>query len=131
MDCDIDCEWMRCRICDATVSACYVRRNCTGEKPQDTRTCRPGTELKRLLGRFGIVADPGCSCIARAREMDAWGIDEAARPERIEQAVGWLREEAAKRKLPFLDAAGRLLIKRAISNARRASRGQEKGDATV
>jgi hypothetical protein len=63
--------------------------------------------------------------------MDAWGIDEAARPERIEQAVGWLREEAAKRKLPFLDAAGRLLIKRAISNARRASRGQEKGDATV
>jgi hypothetical protein len=51
--------------------------------------------------------------------MDAWGVDEAARPERIEQVVGWLREEAAKRGLPFLDAAGRLLIKRAISNARR------------
>jgi hypothetical protein len=63
--------------------------------------------------------------------MDAWGIDEAARPERIEQAVGWLREEAQKRGLPFLDAAGRLLIKRAISNARRASREQKEGAATV
>jgi hypothetical protein len=131
MDCDIDCEWMRCRICDATVSACYVRRNCTGEKPPDSRTGGPGTELKKLLAQIGIKATANCTCNARAREMDAWGIDEAARPERIEEAVGWLREEAAKRKLPFLDAAGRLLIKRAISNARRASRGQGQGEATV
>jgi hypothetical protein len=63
--------------------------------------------------------------------MDAWGIDEASRPERIEQAVGWLREEAQKRGLPFLDVAGRLLIRRAISNARRASREKETGRSAV
>jgi len=39
----------------------------------------------------------------------------------IEECVGYLRESAADRGLPFLDAAGRLLIRRAISNARKAS----------
>ena len=36
----------------------------------------------------------------------------------IDEIVGWLREEATKRGLPFLDMAGRLLVKRAIRNAR-------------
>jgi hypothetical protein len=35
--------------------------------------------------------------------------------------VGWLREEATKRGLPFLDAAGRLLVRRAIKNARKSA----------
>jgi hypothetical protein len=35
------------------------------------------------------------------------------------EIVGWLREEAAARGLPFFDAAGRLLVRRAIANARR------------
>ncbi len=35
--------------------------------------------------------------------------------------LGWLREEATKRKLPFVDLAGRLLIRRAIRNARKAA----------
>ena len=100
-------------------------------RPEPPPSHGTGTELKKLLAQIGIKATANCTCNARAREMDAWGIDEASKPERIEQAVGWLREEAAKRKLPFLDAAGRLLIKRAISNARRASRGQEQGEATV
>lgn len=37
----------------------------------------------------------------------------------IDEIVGWLREEATKRGLPFIDAAGRLLVRRAIRNARR------------
>jgi hypothetical protein len=36
----------------------------------------------------------------------------------IDMIVGWLREEAANRKLPFVDAAGRMLVRRAIRNAR-------------
>jgi len=100
-------------------------------RPEPPPSHGPGTELKKLLSRIGIKASPTCTCNARAREMDAWGIDEASKPERIEQAVGWLREEAQKRGLPFLDAAGRMLIKRAISNARRASREQKEGAATV
>lgn len=51
--------------------------------------------------------------------MDAWGCDECE--QRIDEIVGWLREEAGKRGLPFLDIAGRMLVKRAIRNARRAA----------
>lgn len=53
--------------------------------------------------------------------MDAWGPDECERPERIEEVVAVMRAEAHARGLPFLDAAGRLLVKRAIRNARRAA----------
>jgi hypothetical protein len=38
----------------------------------------------------------------------------------LDEIVGWLREEATKRGLPFVDLAGRMLVKRAIRNARRA-----------
>ena len=77
----------------------------------------PGTELKRLLSRIGITATPNCSCNARARIMDAKGIEWCE--SNVDTIVGWLREEAEKRKLPFVDLAGRLLVKRAIANARR------------
>lgn len=81
----------------------------------------PGTELKKLLARVGIAAAPDCSCNARARLMDE---NEAREPgwcaANVETVVGWLREEATKRGLPFLDVAGRMLVRRAIANARRA-----------
>jgi RNase adaptor protein for sRNA GlmZ degradation len=38
--------------------------------------------------------------------------------------VGWLREEATKRSLLFLDAAGAMLVRRAIKNARRLHDGK-------
>lgn len=79
----------------------------------------PGTELKALLRTVGIVAKPGCSCNAKARQLDAWGPDECEA--RLEEIVGWLRDEARKRRFLWLDSAGRLLIKRAIRNARRAA----------
>jgi hypothetical protein len=79
----------------------------------------PGAELKKLLKAIGIVATPNCSCNARARTMDANGIEWCEA--NIDTIVGWLREEATKRKLPFVDMAGRLLVKRAIRNARKAA----------
>lgn len=79
----------------------------------------PGTELKRLLSAVGINATPDCSCNARAAEMDRQGCDWCEA--NIETIVGWLREQAQSRGLPFLDAAGRLLVRRAIRNARKAS----------
>jgi hypothetical protein len=42
----------------------------------------------------------------------------------IPTIVGWLREEATKRGLPFVDLAGTVLVRRAISNARRLHRGK-------
>ena len=79
----------------------------------------PGTELSKLLKRFGIEPTPTCACRAKQQEMDLWGCDEASKPERIEEVVKVMREEAAARGLPFFDVAGRLLVKRAIANARR------------
>lgn len=76
----------------------------------------PGTELKKLLARVGIVATPTCSCNARAAEMDRQGVEWCEA--NIDTIVGWLREQATDRGLPFLDAAGRMIVRRAIRNAR-------------
>lgn len=85
--------------------------------PLPAYVCLAGSELKALLGRFGINAEPGCACESRASEMDRQGCEWCEA--NIDTIVGWLREEATKRGLPFLDAAGRLLVRRAIGNARR------------
>jgi hypothetical protein len=79
----------------------------------------PGTELSKLLKRFGIEPTPTCACRAKAAEMDAWGADECSKQERIAEVVAVMREEAAARGLPFIDAVGRMLVRRAIANAKR------------
>ena len=85
----------------------------------------PGAELHALLGRFGLTASGDCKCNQRARYMDEQGCDWCEA--NLDEIVGWLRESAAERGLPFLDAAGRMLVRRAIHNARRkeAARGTE------
>lgn len=77
----------------------------------------PGTELKKLLAVAGINADDDCPCNKHAKMMNIWGPDECER--RIDEIVEWLRTEATRRNLPFLDVAGRVLVRRAIANARR------------
>ncbi|NDC56584.1 MAG: hypothetical protein EBZ69_07225, partial [Alphaproteobacteria bacterium] len=57
----------------------------------------PGTELSKLLKRFGIEPTPTCACRAKAAEMDAWGCDEASKPERIDEVVAVMRAEAQAR----------------------------------
>lgn len=76
-----------------------------------------GTELKGLLRRLGITPTANCACNFRAAIMDARGIDWCE--ENLDTIVGWLREEAEKRGLPFVDVAGRLIVRRAIAAARR------------
>jgi hypothetical protein len=77
-----------------------------------------GTELKALLRLVGITSTPTCKCNARAREMDARGV--AWSEEHIEDTIlPWLQEESKRRRLPFIESAARLMVKRAIRNARR------------
>jgi hypothetical protein len=98
----------------------YPRVTKAGYEPATALpTHGPGTELSKLLKRFGIEPTPTCQCRAKAAEMDAWGCDECSKPERIDEVVAVMRAEATARGLPFLDIAGRLLVRRAISNARR------------
>lgn len=84
--------------------------------PAPAPTHGPGTELKKLLKKIGITASPDCSCNARARLMDERGIEWCE--QNIDEIVGWLREEAGKRGLPFVDMAGRMLVNRAIKNSK-------------
>jgi hypothetical protein len=87
-------------------------------QPDEVPPAGPGTELKALLGKIGIVSSPTCSCNARARTMDEM---EAKEPgwclKNIDTIVGWLGEEAAKRKLPFSSTAANLLVRYAVRRA--------------
>lgn len=76
----------------------------------------PGTELKKLLSWLGIHATPTCACNARARDMDLRGCDwcEANQGE----ILAWLREEAGRRGLPFVELMAAGLVRLAIRRAR-------------
>jgi hypothetical protein len=79
----------------------------------------PGWELKMLLAGwpFYITSTASCPCNAYARQMHEWGCDGCE--ERMEEIVAHLRGQATARGLPFVDAAGRFLVRRAIKNARK------------
>ncbi len=112
----------------AQVEPCIVSRDGDAITVDETHEAYPrvkpvasggaGTELKKLLGRIGIRSSPSCKCNARARELDARGVTWAEA--NTETVCGWLREESERRRLPFLPVAARLLVRRAIKNARAA-----------
>lgn len=77
----------------------------------------PGTQLKQLLAAIGIVSTPSCSCNKMAKEMDEWGCDLCAQNTTI--IVAWMKAQAASRKLPFIDAVAKLMVRRAIHKARK------------
>jgi hypothetical protein len=52
--------------------------------------------------------------------MDEKGCDWCASEEGMSEILGFLREAAAERGLPLLDLPARLLVRRAIANARKA-----------
>jgi hypothetical protein len=125
MYCSCDPVTKACSVCGVPDAFCGSMRACSGSPSPSAvpapapPTHGPGTELSRLLKRFGIEPTPTCACRAKAQQMDQWGPDECSKPERIDEVVKVMREEAAARGLPFLDIAGRLLVRRAIANARR------------
>lgn len=83
-------------------------------------TLGPGGELKKLLRDWlGVVAAPNCACNARAKQMDDWGPDECER--RLPEIVGWLKEQAASRHLPFVRVAATQLVRLAIRRARKSA----------
>jgi len=97
-----------------------------GSRQTPVSAIGPGTALKKLLARIGITASPQCRCNKRAALMNARGPDWCEA--NIDTIVQWLREEAASRGLPFLDAAAKMLVRRAIRNARKeASRARPPG----
>ena len=112
----------KCRNCGYVAASLPTFRACSPPlvaQSSSASPAAPGTELSKLLKRLGINPTPTCACRAKQQQMDQWGCDECERPERIDEVVAVMREEATARGLPFLDIAGRLLVRRAIRNARR------------
>jgi len=77
----------------------------------------PGAILSGMIKKIGIVMTQGCSCRRHAIEMNEKGNDWCEA--NIDTIVGWLREEASKRRLPFLDSVGKLMVNRAIKKSRK------------
>lgn len=84
----------------------------------------PGAYLKKYLRRIGITAAPNCSCNARAQHMDKMGNDWCE--QNIATITGWLKEEAEKRSLPFVEWPVKMLVKRAIAASRKAQDARNK-----
>ena len=77
----------------------------------------PGDELSRMLSWIGLKYMRNCKCSARASQMNKWGPDKCL--EEIETILGWLEQEAGKRKLPFVKPAARAMVKLAIRRSRK------------
>ena len=118
MRCDLSPPRCRCPVCgfvarrrDGTLVPNAIRQ-CPGAPPP----CGVGCHLKRLLAWAFVRPRPGCRCDARAAEMDRRGPDWCAA--NLDTIVGWLREEAEARGMPFLEAPARLAVTAAIAMAR-------------
>jgi hypothetical protein len=88
-------------------------------RKEDGEVGGPGTELKALLAKIGITSTPTCSCNRRAKTMDEKGCDWCE--QNIDEIVGWLKEEHARRKsrIPFIHIAVAQMVKLAIRRARK------------
>ena len=125
--CVIDRHLLRCVKCLLPVVSAKSLRVCKAAN----FTCLAGSEMKSLLAGwpFRIVATADCKCTSRAALMDSNGCDWCESEEGMAEIVGWLRESAAERGLPFLDAVGRVLVRRAIANARRKEQARAQASA--
>jgi len=74
-----------------------------------------GTELKRLLSFMNIHATANCSCVRRAKTMNKNGLKWCK--DNKDEIIGWLKEEADKRKLPFFNYGAKKLLQLAIHRA--------------
>lgn len=79
-----------------------------------------GTILSKYLARFGIRARANCKCKRWAKKMNRRGPRWCAR--NVDRIVGWMREEAERRGLPFNEFAAKQLVLMAIRKAKKNQR---------
>lgn len=96
--------------------------------PPTSLDAGPGTELKALLSKVGITSTPTCSCNARAMEMNRQGTQWCKDNEEL--ILGWLKEEAEKRGLPFVKFGAKMLLRRAIKIAEKKAAAKSQADGT-
>jgi hypothetical protein len=123
----------QCTVCNKPTRPVNSHRPCgvqpegveapTPVDPLTARLTGPGSSLKRLLSRIGIVATGSCGCNSMAAQMDRGG--PAWCREHIEEIVDVMQAEAEKRKLPFLRIGAAALVKLAIRAAEKAASKQD------
>jgi hypothetical protein len=113
-----------CSICGRKVNAvecASLRRTCFNASDTGERV---GHHLSLLLKKLSIRHSAGCKCKAKEKYLNNAGANWCE--QNIETIVEWLKEEASARGLPFFSTIARMLVRRAIANARKeASRGKE------
>jgi len=77
----------------------------------------PGSILTNMISSMGIKSTPNCSCRRHAIEMNSKGPDWCE--ENMSTILSWLKEESAKRHLPYIESVASLVVKRAIKTSRR------------
>lgn len=77
----------------------------------------PGTILSGMISSLGIKSTANCSCRRHAIEMNENGPDWCEA--NIDTILSWLKTESENRRLPFVEAIARMMVKRAISKSRR------------
>jgi hypothetical protein len=117
---------MFCQFTENCGPSCHRCIRCWQEVVTDTlpiyATCRgyrgAGHFLSRSLSWFGLRGSENCKCRARARLMDQRGPDWCA--ENQPEILGWLREAAEERGLPFVEIIASRLVRNAIAAARKS-----------
>lgn len=87
----------------------------------------PGTILTGMISSIGIKSTANCSCRRHAIEMNTNGNDWCEA--NIDTILGWLKEESAKRNLPFVEMVAKLMVQRAIKTSRRLLKKKEQANA--
>lgn len=87
-------------------------------KPKDNPSNHqtgPGTELSRVLKKFGFKITPNCSCRQRAILMNFLGAQWCS--DNTDIILSWLEEEAKKRKVIFIKKLAKILVNNAIKKS--------------
>lgn len=84
----------------------------------------PGTELKKILAKFGIFSKGGCHCKQMAAFMDLWGPDGCE--EKMPRILEHLKTEADKRNLGIIYSEW--IVEKLVRWAIRRARKKEKSN---
>jgi hypothetical protein len=76
-----------------------------------------GTILSGMISSLGIKSTPNCACRHHAIEMNEKGPDWCE--QNLGQILGWLKEESAKRGMPFIETIAKIMVIKAIKKSRR------------
>lgn len=77
---------------------------------------KPGECLEKLFHLMLIDQTEECPCHEHARKMDEWGPDKCR--ENLDTIIEWLREEAARRGMIFIERPARVAVLTCIRAAR-------------